>query len=234
MYSLLLKDRAYPITMYLAYMTRVKGLTRAQAIELLTYNAVKLGLRKDSTPPASNTVARWGKTTDVPLWAIVTAMYITDRLGKIPFLDKEWAFWSYSTSERGIDKTKYTGIPYEWLNTAYNYKKEYELRAEYRKRFKSLSYPDIASKIVIFYRGNNLESVNIPTLFFGLSNSFTLNECIDDKLNSGNPLTDDDVSFAIAKDDSNARLYDEIVCTLKELAELQVVTHLCKGYIAVS
>lgn len=85
MYSLLLKDRAYPITMYLAYMTRVKGLTRAQAIALLTYNAVKLGLRKDSTPPASNTVARWGKTTDVPLWAIVTAMYITDRLGKIPF-----------------------------------------------------------------------------------------------------------------------------------------------------
>ncbi|HBN5695264.1 hypothetical protein NA900_20685 [Escherichia coli] len=229
MYSLFLKERDYPISVYLSYMMRVRGLSRKDSIALLTHSAVKLGIRKDSTPPASNTISRWGRTADVPLWAIVTACTIIEGLGKVPFKDKEWAFWSYAACERGADIQSYAGKWREWLERAYRYKDEYESRTEYRKRFKSLSYPDISSKIIIFYRGNNMDFVNIPTLIFGLCASKAILPLIDNVLNSNRFFTYRDMQEAVAIDASISVLEGEIVQTVEELSNFGVITHLSDG-----
>lgn len=233
MYSLLLKERDFPITVYLAYMMRVRELTRAEAITLLTHSAVKLGLRKSLTPPGSNTIARWGRTTDVPQWAIVTALSITEGLGKIPFTDKEWAFWAYSASERGADIEKYTGVWREWLEAAYCYKQEYESRTEYRTRFRSFSNPDITSKIIIFYKGNNLDTVNIPTLLFGLSTSREILPILDNALNSNRLLNEDDRAAALSIDETTLTLDREIADSVIELVKAGKATHLCNGNIVI-
>ncbi|TGB52857.1 hypothetical protein CRT22_23910 [Escherichia sp. E5028] len=233
MYSLLLKERDYPISVYLSYMMRVRGLSRKDSIALLTHSAVKLGIRKDATPPANNTISKWGKTADVPLWAIVTACSIIEGLGKIPFTDKEWAFWSYSACERGTDIQSYAGKWREWLEKAYRYKKEYESRTEYRKRFKGLSYPDISSKIIIFYKGNNLDYINIPTLIFGLSSSRVLQPLIDNVLNSNRLFSYSDIQEAVAMDGSISELKMKIVQTVEELTNFGVITQLSDGNIVI-
>lgn len=232
MYSLLLKDREYPISVYLSYMMRVRELTRADAIALLTHSAVKLGLRKSLTPPGSNTIARWGRTTDVPQWAIVTALSITEGLGKIPFTDKEWAFWGYSAAERGADIGLYSGKWREWLEEAYRFKREYESRTEYRARFKSFSNPDITSKIMIFYKGNNLALVNIPTLLFGLATSREIQPLIDNALNSNRLFTEADRQAALEVDTATLKLDGEIADSVKELEKAGLATYLCEGNIA--
>ncbi|EOR7867368.1 hypothetical protein FYL99_RS20055 [Escherichia coli] len=231
MYSLLLKERDFPITVYLAYMMRVRELTRAEAIALLTHSAVKLGLRKSITPPGSNTIARWGRTTDVPHWATVTALSITEGLGKIPFTNKEWAFWAYSASERGADITQYTGVRREWLEAAYRYKREFESRTEYRTRFKSFSNPEVTSKIIIFYKGNDLERVNIPTLLFGLSSSREIQPIIDNALSSNRLLTEDERAAALVLDSTISELDSQITDSVMELVKAGIATHLCNGNI---
>ncbi|EIY8279341.1 hypothetical protein MNZ66_004476 [Salmonella enterica] len=233
MYSLLLKERDYPISVYLSFMTRVRGLTRAEAISLLTHSAVKLGLRKELKPPASNTIAKWGRTTDVPQWAIVTAMSITESLGKVPFTDKEWAFWSYSASELGALPDKYSGVWKDWLLKAYRYKAEYELRHEYRKRFQSFSYPDVTSKIVIFYRGNNLAAVNIPTILFALDSSNLLTEVIEKTMASNELFTNDDMQYALLIVPEIEILEEKISVSVRELVSNGFATHLHNGYIVI-
>ncbi|AYN25610.1 hypothetical protein D8682_00610 (plasmid) [Buttiauxella sp. 3AFRM03] len=231
MYSLLLKDREYPISVYLSYMMRVRELTRADAIALLTHSAVKLGLRKNLTPPGSNTIARWGRTTDVPQWAIVTALSITEGLGKIPFTDKEWAFWGYSAAERGADIGQYSGKWREWLEKAYRFKREHESRTEYRTRFKSFSNPDISSKILIFYKGNNLDFVNIPTLLIGLATTREIQPLIDNALNNNKLFTEADRQAALEVDTAMFKLDCEIADSVKELEKVGFATYLCNGNI---
>lgn len=233
MYSLFLKERDYPISVYLSYMMRVRGLARTEAIALLTHSAVKLGLRKDNTPPASNTVSKWGRTADVPQWAIVTAMSIIEGLGKVPFTSKEWAFWSYSACERGAKVSEYAGTWREWLVKAYQFKTEYEFRKEYRKQFKSLSYPDIAAKVVIFHKGNNLTSVNIPTIFFALESSNKFNELIDKTLSINELMTDGDMQMALECEPRNRALEAELSVSIKELVGLGYATHLSNGNIVI-
>lgn len=234
MYSLLIKDRAYPISVYLSHMMRVKDFTRTEAIQILTHAGVRYGLREQATPPANNTVAEWGRSSEVPQWAVISAMKVLEQLGKIPYLDKEWAFWAYATAELDAEEDRYTGKWYEWLIKAKHYKQCYSQRGLIRKHCSQAEDVNLASRIVIFSWGNYLAEVTLPQIFFELDESKESLKLLDTRLKSGKPLKIKDVEEIIRSNEQSANLYSKIVQTLQELTSAGVCTSHLNGNISIN
>lgn len=232
MYSMLIKDRAYPISVYLSHMMQVKGFTRTDAIKMLTHAAVILGLREQITPPANNTVYEWGRSSEVPMWAVISAMKVLEQLGKIPYLDKEWAFWAYATAELDKGEENFTGKRADWLEKAKHYKHIYSRRGAIRKQCEGVSDANLASRIVIFSMGNSLPQVTLPQIFFELDDSKESRALMDNRLKSGLPLTYTDVEFITKSNEPAKRLLSNIIVTLLELTAIGICTNHSSGNIS--
>ncbi|WP_303745443.1 hypothetical protein [Enterobacter hormaechei] len=234
MYSMLIKDRAYPISVYLSHMMRVKGFSRTEAIKILTHAAITLGLREQKTPPANNTVSEWGRTSEVPQWAVISAMKVLEQLGKVPYLDKEWAFWAYATAELDTDNGKITGKWAEWLSKARRYKHYYSLRGVIRKQCEAVSDSNLASRIVIFSKGNCLAEVTFPQIFFELDESKEGLTILEAKLKASEPLTYSDVQSITIANEVSAKLKSQIELVLQELMKAGFCTRHLSGNISIS
>lgn len=217
MYSLLIKDRSYPISVYMTYMMRVKGFTRTEAVDLMTMAAVRMGLRKSTASPANNTVAEWGRSIDAPLWSVITAMMILEQFGKIPFTEQEWAFWAYAAAERGQDKANYNGKWLYWLLKAERYKSWHDKRGLVRKEFEGLTYPNTAMKIMLLFRGNGIQSLTIAELFANLDDSELTMQTLTQRITSDESFCDSDMSLAIKLSEQSKEIHDNISLTLHEL-----------------
>lgn len=233
MYSMLIKDRAYPISVYLSHMMQVKGFTRTDAIKTLTHAAVILGLREQRTPPANNTVYEWGRSSEVPMWAVISAMKVLEQLGKIPYLDKEWAFWAYATAELDKGEDDFTGKWADWLRKAKHYKHIYSRRGVIRKQCEAVTDANLASRIVIFSKGNCLPLVTLPQIFFELDDSKESLALMDNRLKNGLPLTYTDVDFITKSNETSERLLFSITLTLQELTRAGICANHLGGNISI-
>ncbi|EAB8175176.1 hypothetical protein K2895_001054 [Shigella sonnei] len=225
MYSLLIKDRSYPIAVYMAYMMRVKGFTRSQAVEVLTGAAVKMGLRKSATSPANNTVAEWGRGIEAPQWSVVAAMTILEQFGKVPFTDQEWAFWAYAAAERGVSSDSFKGKWIEWLKKAQLYKTHYEQRSVIRKQFQSLSSPQTAMKILLAFKGNGLQSLTLAELFANIDTSPATLDRLEKRITDGEQFTADDMNEVIAESEQAKSIYESLIQSIHELKHERLITH---------
>lgn len=232
MYSLLIKDRAYPISVYLSFMMRVKGVTRHEAIQLLTHAAVALGVRDIMTPPASSTVGEWGRSIAVPMWAIISAMQILEQKGKIPYYDEEWAFWAYSTVQLGKNVSGYTGKPAEWLSVAEQYHAVYQARGAIRHRLQGVTYSNVAAKIIIFSDGNYLNEFTVPQIFFDLDSTNESIALVAEKLTNKQDFTKDDVETIINKNSMSLSLHKKIIISIHELTVIGELVSLNNGNIS--
>lgn len=233
MYSLLIKDRSYPISVYMSYMMRVKDFTRTQAVELLTMAAVNTGIRESTSPPSNNTVAEWGKSIDAPQWAVISAMTLLETFGKIPFTDQEWAFWAYAAAERGYDIRNYKGKWGEWLNRAERFKSCYDQRGSLRKEFDNMTSPNTATKIILLYRGNEVKSLTLPEIFSSLDVSVMTIQVLGERMAAGQSFSKDDMTKVIDSNEQSKSLYEDISLTIHELELNKVVYHRSKGNIAI-
>ncbi|HAU5494392.1 TPA: hypothetical protein JD192_13275 [Cronobacter sakazakii] len=233
MYSLLIKDRAYPISVYLSYMMRVKGFTRTQAVELMTQAAFNMNRREDITPPANNTVAEWGKSTETPLWAVISAMTLLEQFGKVPYLDQEWAFWAYATVENSPVKKVYSGKWEQWLNKARLYKSWVERRGNLRGELQDIFWPNIGAKIIILAKGNNSEVLSLPEIFFDQDVSLAAIQLLTDKICSGQTLTMSHVRSVTASQPDSAALLENIMTTIQQLIARNVAIHHFNGNIKI-
>ncbi|EBY3981302.1 hypothetical protein D4X44_21315 [Salmonella enterica subsp. enterica serovar Enteritidis] len=234
MYSLLIKDRSYPIAVYMNYMTRVKGFTRTQAVDILTTAAVKMGIRDSAAAPANNTVAEWGKSIEAPLWSVVSAMTILEQFGKVPFTDQEWAFWSYAVVERGGDTVSYTGKWQEWIRKAQVYKAQYEKRGDIRRKLTFATSPQIAMKVILAFRGNQRRSLTIAEVFANIDNSAETVSRVTRKVNSSECFNDEDVMEVVTVNDNAKKLYAELLLTIQELADHKLIDYRSSGNITIT
>lgn len=234
MYSLLIKDRSYPFSVYMSYMMRVKGFTRSEAVELMTLAAVKMGARERPTPPANNTVAEWGRAIDAPQWAVVSVMKIMEQFGKVPFTDREWAFWAYATAEVGGASLNYSGVWLEWLDKAVCYKYYYEKRGVIRHRFEHLISPNLAMKIFLLFKGNQLTSLTIPEIFANIDTSPDTMRLLDARFSSGALFNDSDMQAVVSANVDSAKLKEDIVNTIQCLTSDGVLSHLANGNIMIA
>lgn len=234
MYSLLIKDRSYPIAVYMAYMMRVKGFTRSQAVDVLTGAAVKMGLRESSAAPANNTVAEWGRGIEAPLWSVVAAMTIMEQFGKVPFTDQEWAFWAYAAAERGVSSACYKGKWLEWLEKAQLFKTHFERRGAVRKELQSLSFPQTAMKILLTFKGNGVQNLSLAELFANLDGSPATIARLEKRIAACENFTLEDMNAAIAENEQARSLHDSLVLSIQELMQKGLITHLSNGNILVA
>ncbi|HGP2806977.1 TPA: hypothetical protein ACLGPB_004143 [Salmonella enterica] len=234
MYSLLIKDRSYPIAVYMAYMMRVKGFTRSQAVDVLTGAAVKMGLRESTAVPANNTVAEWGRGIEAPQWSIVAAMTILEQFGKVPFTDQEWAFWAYAAAERGALNASYKGKWLEWLEKAQLYKTHFERRGAVRKELHSLSSPQTAMKILLAFKGNGVQSLSIAEIFANLDSSPATIARLDKRIAACENFTLDDMHMVIAESEQARSLHQSLMQSIHELIEKGLIYHPSNGNIMIA
>ena len=234
MYSLLIKDRAYPISVFLSYMMLVKEITRSEAILMLTHAAVGLDMRKQLTPPANNTVSEWGRSTDTPLWAVVSAMKLLEHYRKVPYSDQEWAFWAFATAECSTcseQLPKYTGKKGIWFKKAMHFRSMYESRGNLRKKHKDCSWPNVAAKVEIFAKGNELDSFTIPHIYMDISQSLKVFNIVDEKLKANIEFTLEDIESITKNELTEHELLSKLITTIQELTNLGVTERLSNGNI---
>lgn len=234
MYSLLIKDRSYPISVYLSYMLRVKKFTRTQAVELMTMAAVRIGIREKISSPANNTVEEWGRSIETPQWAVIASMVILEQFGKTPNNDREWAFWAYAAAARGCEADSYSGTWRDWLDRALKYKTWYEKRGAIRRELKSLKSPNIAFKIILSIKGNGLARVSVANLFANIDQSVETTLMVKKSIELQIPISGSNVEDIISANGRARITYTEIVESIHELEALGVAYHLSNGDINVS
>ncbi|PXW50346.1 hypothetical protein DFO55_12417 [Grimontella sp. AG753] len=225
MYSLLIKDRSYPISVYMTYMLRVKGFTRTEAVELMTMAAHKMGMRKSRASPANNTVAEWGRSIDAPLWAVVSVMVILEQFGKVPFTYQEWACWAFAAAERGHSIDNYKGKWRDWLCKAEQYKKCYERRGELRKEFRTLRSPNTAAKVILAFIGNDIRCMSLAELFANLDESSETVKVLDKRITANEPFIDADLKWLISTNPQCLLTYEDIILTIQDLSMFGRVHH---------
>lgn len=226
MYSLLIKDRDFPISVYLSYMMAVKGFTRTDAVSLLSQSAYKLGLRTIPKAPANNTVSAWRNKGDTPKWAVVSAMMIMEQFGKVPHLKQEWAFWAYAKAEisgevRDSDLTtksfNNSGKWEWWLQQARVYKYWYEQRSALKRKYAYTEHPEIAAKIIISVNGNGNKGCTESQLLLDISNDVMLVKYLSAQLDAGEDIENITI-HDILKLNTDIRITFNIVKeTLKDL-----------------
>ncbi|MEL6008256.1 hypothetical protein J4Z08_21255 [Citrobacter portucalensis] len=233
MYSFLIKDRGYPISVYISYMMNVKKVSRTQTIELMTAAAVKLNLRQVSGGLANNTVSDWGRGNDTPQWAAVTVMLMLESLGKIPFTDQEWACWAYAAAAIGRTEKGLTGKRLEWLKRAKEYKRVYDNRGDIKKHLKSVTFNHIAAKIIILSIGNNKALLNKELIFLDQDTSGESLDLIKEKVNKGIRPDISDLAGVLEHKPSAGELMEKIELTIQELESLKIVNRRINGDIDV-
>ncbi|MCL6336326.1 hypothetical protein EXT65_21270 [Pectobacterium carotovorum subsp. carotovorum] len=161
-------------------------------------------------------------------------MKVLSRFGKIPYLDKEWAFWGYAAAEVEEDEITYTGKWREWLRKANRYKKTYNRRGLIRQKCNHAKLPKLAYRIVIFYHGNCLKEVTLTEIFFELDHSPETFNTLDRKLSDIDKLDITDVQKIIMKDEAARKNYTEIIYTLQQLMSIGWASSHCNGNISIS
>lgn len=233
MYSFLIKDRGYPISVYISYMMNAKQLSRTESIDLMTAAAVKLNLRQVNGPLANNTVSDWGRNNETPLWAAVSVMLILENLGKVPFTDQEWACWAFAAATTGRTEQGLTGKRLEWLTKAKEYKRVYDNRSEIKNRIKSVTFKHVAAKIIILSIGNGKALLNKELIFLDLDNSSESLHVVKDKVIKGIRPNISDLNSILAMRPEAVELMDKIEHTIQELKSLGVVDRRINGDIEV-
>lgn len=229
MYSLLIKDRGFPVHLYLQHMMKVMNVSRAEAAKGLGNFAFKAGLKESSKVPLNNTMSDWLRNPQkTPQWAVVSSMCVLEKLNRVPQTDQEWAFWSISRIESGdANDSLPQGWPVtqakKWLQKAATYTGWYSKRSTIRQAVENCTNPLLATKIIYTVLGDGENSATFPDVFFSIDESLLGQEQIASSLRNEVSLSKFQVEHVRLNDKKAHQIYIDIKQQLKELAAMSVV-----------
>jgi len=177
MFSLLIKDRGFPVHIYLQHFMKNMNVSRSDAAKRLGQFAYQANLRSSDSTPLNNAMSDWLRKMKTPQWAIISSMQLLEKVGRVPKSSQEWAFWALSRIENPVAKDLNTpsGWPEEtakmWLSRAENYHYWYSNRSAIKHCARECESPLLAAKVLYSILGSGDEMTTYPDLFFSIDSS---------------------------------------------------------------
>lgn len=229
MFALLLKDRGFPVHIYLHHMMKVMNVSRSDAAKRLSQFAYRTKLRDSANTPLNNTMTDWVRTLKTPQWAIISSMQLLEKTGRIPKSNQEWAFWAISRIDNKIclDRSVPDDWPEEqakkWLEMAERYSYWYNRRSEIKQCMESCESPLLASKMLYNILGEEGESCSYADLFFCLDDCKLGREQVASSVRNDIDLNMLQVEH-VCMNDASAKVTDlSLKAQLKTLSLLKII-----------
>lgn len=229
MYSLLVKDRGFPVHLYLQHMMKIMNMTRAEAAKKLGEFAYGAGLKESVKAPLNNTMSDWLRNPQkTPQWAVISSMRILELLIRIPQSRQEWAFWALARIESNVDLPMPTDAwpereAQQWLAKAREYNWWYSQRSAIKQTVKDCSNPLLAAKIIYTILGEGSETAKFPDVFFSIDESVLGQEQIASAIKNDVKLSTHQVEHVRHNDKKAQQTYRDINSQISELATNGVI-----------
>jgi len=231
MFTLLLKDRGFPVHTYLQHMMKVLNFSRSEAGKRLAQFAFEEKLRDSSSTPLNNTMSDWVRTLKTPQWAVISSMQILEGLGRVPKSNQEWAFWALSRVEKKVASD--TNVPenwpvelaMKWLEKAERYSYWYNRRSEIKQCLSLCESPVLAAKMLYNILGEEEESCSYADLFFSMDNSKLGNEQVASSGRNNIALNMLQIEHVCLNDADAKRTDSNIKAQLSKLVSLNLVEY---------
>lgn len=229
MFAILLKDRGYPVHLYLQHMMKEINLSRSDAGKRLSQFAYQAGLRDTDSIPLNNTMTDWVRSLKTPQWAVIGCMQLLEISGRVPKTSQEWAFWAFSRIDNKIATDRHIpqAWPEEtakyWLERAERYSYWYNRRSEIKKCLGNCENPLLAAKLMYHILGEIDNSCSYPDLFFSLENGKLANEQVASSVRNDVALNMLQVEHVCLNDALAKKIDGSIKAELKTLAGMNLV-----------
>lgn len=227
MYALMIKDRGFPVHLYLQHMMKVINVSRTKAAIQLGDFAYNAGLKETAKTPLNNTMSDWLRNPQkTPQWAVVSSMRILDCLGRIPQTEQEWAFWALAHLESSSNMS--SNLPAAnvkmWLDRARNYSFWYSQRSVIKHTVKECTNSLLAAKVIYTLLGECSHSASFPDVFFTIDESLLGQEQIASSIRNEVELSKYQVEHVRLNDKKAHQTYKDIKHTVKELSSIGILS----------
>ncbi|HCM9477432.1 TPA: hypothetical protein N5N91_004644 [Enterobacter roggenkampii] len=229
MFAILLKDRGFPVHLYLQHMMKEVNLSRTDAGKRLSQFAYEAGLRDTASTPLNNTMTDWVRNLKTPQWAVVSCMQLLEISGRVPKTQQEWAFWAFSRIDNKIATDRHTprNWPVEtanyWLECAERYSYWYNRRSEIKQCLGACESPLLAAKLMYHIFGEIDEVCSYPELFFSLAHGKLANEQVASSVRNDVALNMLQVEHVCLNDHEAKKMDESIKAELNILSGMNLI-----------
>lgn len=228
MFAILIKDRGFPVHLYLQQMMKVMNVSRADAAIKLGEFAFKAGLKETDKAPLNNTMSDWLRNPQkTPQWAVVSCTLLLEMSGRVPQTNQEWAFWATASTESDAEKKVPAHWPaneaFKWLEKARTHAFWYNQRSAIKQSVTQCSSPLLAAKVIYTILGEGVNSVRFPDIFFAIDDSLLGKEQIASSIRNEVSLSSYQVEHVRLNDKKAHQSYHDIKQQLLELASVNIL-----------
>ncbi|MBB6117770.1 hypothetical protein F4826_004749 [Rahnella inusitata] len=239
MYSLLIKDRGFPVHLYLQHMMKFMNMTRAEAAQKLGEFAHTAGLKESIKAPLNNTMSDWLRNPKkTPQWAVVSSMRILELTNRIPHSRQEWAFWAAARIECNLGQSVLPeswpeSVANLWLTRARGYNWWYSQRNVIKRTVNKCSNPLLAAKVIYTILGDGSETASYPDVFFSIDESVLGQEQISSAIKHDVKLSTFQVEHVRLNDKNAQQTYLNLNSLIMELVTSGVIKENSKESISI-